>query len=562
MTTEKVHPTPCPVDQCDASVPRLSCSAVNSTTNQPCTLSFCEHCVETLYGETRESIKSKDRIYVTSKGSIIRHQHKPPLHWACPVCRDICVCKFCNDKTSDLPSSLSVSLSKISLTPDISRPNRLTFGQKSTPINPPELVPVTLLHSEEEIWVRLQIREFIYRFDEICAIEPRILATLQNVQCDWRVKRLAATLVWHCLLIISTSYYETGATSNKTIPKNIGLDHLAGGSHYAPHMAARIIEVWIEEEGLDDPMIHREERDAAFKMILQREGMSAKRWQDVGEMLAAAGFGDLPVPTFRDSKASTEDEWQEVSKVIQRFRRLKRQASPLTSLDELGMVQRLLEMLLFDVKVREQLNDSSKGLKEKELVLKNERKTYQQEDSRNKVKKNGLLSRVSQLRAVGKDTMRLEAEGELEQLEVTIRDSRADMEAKELAFMIAKQRAEKRLQCAGTDNTGNTYWLFSDLLAPPMERVGHSYGNSEAWWAHGVVVVGPGFTGGTEIAWWRLEGIENMVQLEKYLQQEMDGAHRKGEYAVEVSNLTKRLYNRTQYLRTMEWCVFGEGYFR
>ncbi|KAI9025815.1 hypothetical protein CLU79DRAFT_65179 [Phycomyces nitens] len=468
-------------------------------------------------------------------------------------------CRFCND--TDTPSSLSVSLSKISLTPDTSQPNRLTFGQKSAPINPPELVPVILLHSEEEIWVRLQIREFIYRFDEICAIEPRTLATLQNVQCDWRVKRLSATLVWDCLLIISQSHYEAGATTNKNIPKHIGLDHLAG-SQYAPHMAARIIEQWIEEEGLDDPMISQEDRYAAFKMTIQRKGMSSKRWQDIGEMLAAAGFDDLPVPTLRNSIASTEEEWKEVDKAIQQFRHLKRQGSQLTSVEELGMVQRLLEMLLFDVKVREQLNDSSKGLKEKEVFLKNERKTYQQEDSKNKIKKNTLLNRISQLRAVGKDSLKIEAEEELENLEVVMRDNRADMEAKELLFMIAKQRSEKRLQCAGKDNKGNTYWLFNDLLASPAKRTGHSHGNNEQWWAHGVVVVGPGFTGGSETSWWRLEGIENMVQLEKYLQQEIDGAHRKGEYALEISNLAKRLYNRTQYLRTMEWCVFGEGYFQ
>ncbi|KAI9025814.1 hypothetical protein CLU79DRAFT_65172 [Phycomyces nitens] len=92
MTVKKGHPIPCPVDHCNATIPRLECSAI-TTSNQPCVLSFCENCVERLYGETRESIEAKTKTYVTSKGSIIRHRHEAPLQWACPVCRDTCVCK-------------------------------------------------------------------------------------------------------------------------------------------------------------------------------------------------------------------------------------------------------------------------------------------------------------------------------------------------------------------------------------------------------------------------------------------------------------------------------------
>ncbi|KAI7864863.1 hypothetical protein BDF14DRAFT_1958413 [Spinellus fusiger] len=556
---QNVHPVPCSVDECDASIPRFQCSSIDPATGAKCPLSFCEDCLQRLYNETREKIEANNTLHVTSKGETIHHCQDTNLEWACPVCREICVCNFCRQHTPSTPSALSVSMSKISLVPGPST-TRLLSDQKTKLIDPPILTPIKLLYSEEEVWVRLQIREFIYRFDTLCALEKRNFVTLQNVQSDWRVKSFAAALVWQCLGIISTSHYEAGVYISKQIPIHIQLEHLAG-DFYAPHLAERIVQQWLWQESLDDPDISLEDRKSAFKIVLQRQGMSMEQWQDIGELLASVGFRTLPVPTLYNSDATTEKEWEKEITTIRQFRRLKRHNSPMTPLNELEMVQKLLEMLLLDTRVREQFNDS-KDMKEKDQQLKNERTEYLKEYTRNKIKKSALVSRISQLRSTGKDAPRLLSESELECLEVTMQDERATMEIKELVFMIAKQKTEKRLQPAGTDNNGNTYWFFNDMLKPSTECTGHTtYGNSETWWAYGVVILGPGFNGGTERTWWCLEGISNMLRLEKYLLHEKARTYSKSEYALNVSYLTRQIERRIQYLRCMEWAVFGEGYF-
>ncbi|CAO3663174.1 unnamed protein product [Rhizopus stolonifer] len=76
---------------------------------------------------------------------------------------------------------------------------------------PPKLSPISLI-TANKIWTRLAIREFLFRFGHLYQLDTTTLIPLQNVQGDWRMKRLGATLVWKCLVLLTTRSFDEQST--------------------------------------------------------------------------------------------------------------------------------------------------------------------------------------------------------------------------------------------------------------------------------------------------------------------------------------------------------------
>ncbi|KAG0167244.1 hypothetical protein DFQ28_005946 [Apophysomyces sp. BC1034] len=424
--------------------------------------------------------------------------------------------------------------------------NGLSFGKT---IEPPTLCPIDMKFSEEEIWIRLQIREFMFRFGEHFQFQPRIIASTQNVQGDWRMKRITAYVVWKALVILDASLYEMVPAEERPKSNLPGQSYLTRTNHL-PLMANYILNQWMEEKGLGDPELEENERRDAFFLVFCQEGMTARRWQDIAELLAAAECTDLPVPTIRNG-----DPENAIVEQIQKFRKQSRTSCSLTAADELRMIQMLLDVLLFDTTTRRKMLDSTKELKEREVALKKERKTYQMDYMAQKTQRNSLTIRVEQLTAVGKQDKKVIVEAELEALDVKIRDERLEIEKKEMDLIIAKLKTEMRLRTPCVDAKGNEYWFFNDLLT---SQLGHATDvrNNECYWSYGVIVIGPGFSGGTERRWWHIDGIQNMLQLEKWLMHDWTCNDK-----ITRDALIVQLTSRAQYLRLLENVVYGEGHF-
>ncbi|KAF7732341.1 hypothetical protein EC973_005237 [Apophysomyces ossiformis] len=424
--------------------------------------------------------------------------------------------------------------------------NRFPF-QKN--IEPPMLHSIEMKYSEEEMWTRLQIREFMFRFGEHFQFQPHIIASLQNVQGDWRMKRLSAYVVWKALVVLDASLYEMIPAEDRPKSELPGQSYLSKTNHL-PLMANYILNQWMEEKGLDDPELEENERRDAFFVVFCQEGMTAKRWQDIAELLAAAECTDLPVPTIRND----HQERTFVQKV-QSFRKLSRGACPLTTIDELRMIQMLLDILLFDQTVRQRLLDAAKEVKEKEALLSKERKVFKLDNMEKMSKRKSLAIRMEQLIAVGKHSQKVIVESELEALDIKIRDEKMEMDRKEMELISAKLKTELRLQRTCTDTKGNEYWFFNDLLT---SQLGHATDirNNECYWSYGVIVIGPGYHGGTERRWWHIDGIQSMLQLEKWMMHDWTPNDK-----TTRDILKTQLNGRVQYLRLLESAVYGEGYF-
>ncbi|GAN08623.1 hypothetical protein MAM1_0215c08138 [Mucor ambiguus] len=531
---------------CDISRPRIHCTALKQDSTEPCAYSFCDACVKKWANEDMEWIKSNDTDFVYRNGDTT--QHRPGLSgfkWACLVCRGLCKCRYCS-KQSVVPKK---------------KGSKLLFNMAPVkPIDPPELQQLEMLYSEEEIWIRLQIREFIFRFGELYGLDDRVLSNLQNVQGDWKIKKLGAYLVYHCLFIMSQSTEYDAPLSPLT-------------EETIPQKAKSILNGWFKEKKLTTYYLDNQSRNQALMDILTTEGMTCRRWQDVAELLALAEHEDIPIPTLpplKKPKLENEDDEEydvmdidqeeELLREIERYRKPVRNTALLPAQTELKLVCMLLELLLYHTQIRQSLSvpnhggSASRGVREMALELKKYIKEYNVEATQKKSKQYKLTTRINQLMAVrGKKEELKNAQIELDELETLIRDERIDLETKKIQLNVASAKSQKRMEPAGVDMLGNQYWIFNDLL----DHLNHAsdYRNSEQCWAYGIVIIGPGLIHSEEhdIQWWYIKGIENMKHLVKWIQQQTDEK--------DTGDLAKKIKERIDHLTALECVVYGEGFF-
>ncbi|KAI8374778.1 hypothetical protein BD560DRAFT_393207 [Blakeslea trispora] len=520
------HPSPCA--NCNRTIPRVQCTALREKSDTPCTFSFCTDCIKKTTGEDLDWINNNNANFVAATGRPIKHRSVLTNNkWACLICRGICPCEHCKNTAP-----------------------RLVFNTKTTSIlQPPELMPIDLIYSEEEIWIRLQIRELLFRFGDLYKFDYKYIASLQNAQGDWRLKRLGAYIVCHVLTILSTSthYDLTCLDTEDTIPQ----------------MAKRILNGWMTEKRLNQMYMDTQTRHQALIDVILQEGMSGKRWLEIAELLAAAQVENIPIPTSRDLVQKTkstddmdideEERIQEIELKLRRFQKSSRSLSLLSLKDELSLIHMLLELILFEQEAKQSLIAPNKT-KEIELEFKKRSKEFFAEDIKNKSRKNALKNRMTQLSCVRDKEEELgKVQVELDSLETYTRDERLKFETHKIEHDTYMAKAQRRTGPLGTDHLGNEYWLFSNMLSL---HHGNDLRNSEPHWAYGVIIIGPGFMQSNERKWWSLRGKQNLSSLADWLKQE-ERLHSNEA----LGSIANKVYQRIEYLTALEWVVYGDGYF-
>ncbi|KAI8091181.1 uncharacterized protein B0P05DRAFT_593971 [Gilbertella persicaria] len=486
----------------------VQCTGLKESSNKPCTHNFCIDCIKREAGEDLEWIKENKTDFFHTNGQIIRH-----------------------------------------------RVPRLSFNKKQIRVvQPPTLTAIDLIYSEQEIWTRLQIREFLFRFGDLYRFDHRFISPLQNVQGDWKIKRFGAYIVFQSLSILSSStHFELAFTNDQ---------------NSLPQMAKKIINDWIVEKKINKYFLDTKSRHQALLDSLLQEGMSGKRWLDIAELLAAAQVKDIPIPTSQDfvrrqkdendMDIDQDDEEEERIHAIElkyrRFQKSARSASLLSIEDELKLIYMLLEVLLFEHEIRQSLNTTIKP-KELDFEFKELSKDFLANDDKNKSRKNALTSRITQLGSVRNKQKELQqAQIELDLLETHIRDERLNFESKKIERDVNIAKSQKRMGLAGVDHLGNEYWMFSNIL-----DIHHANDlrNSETYWAYGAIVIGPGYEQqAQEKKWWFVKGKKDLTQLVDWLKQQ--GRPDQNESLI---SLASQLCRRVEHLTSLEWAVYGDGFF-
>ncbi|KAI9316104.1 hypothetical protein BX666DRAFT_1878675 [Dichotomocladium elegans] len=312
------------------------------------------------------------------------------------------------------------------------------------------------MYPEEEIWTRLQIREFAFRFGDHFELDSRTVASLQNLQGNWRIKRLSTSLAWKLVTSMEAGLIELPLLQR---------------------LGSTIVYQWMEERGLiNNKYLAEDAARIAFAEALDRDGLSVRQWQDLVGVLESAGFTNVPQPKERR----------------------------LGLADELVVVRMICDLLLYHNTLRKQwLADrgtSSKDLTSVEVKLKAVR-----------FKDNDASERLA-------------------------------IERQHVELVTLANKSARRLEAAGRDNKGNEYWLFNDLATSCGATDSR---NSEPFWGHGVIVIGPGMEEDSACRWWHVSEISDIIQLRRWLETEVRTAS--------IANLCASLTQRTQYLRSLEW---------
>lgn len=440
-----------------------------------------------------------------------------------------------------------------------------TSKKEEALIKPPDLTPIKLLYSEEEIWIRLQIREFIFRFGDIYGFDNRLLSSLQNVQGDWRIKKFGAYIVWQFLTIMhNTSNFEyLQEREEESIPS----------------LAKKILNDWIVDKKLNNLYYDREGKHSAMLDILISEGMTGQRWQAIAELLSKAEFKDIPVPTTRDIKqkercnesndeecdmmdVDEDKEREEFANHIKKYQKSKNR-NLISSEDEIKMINMLLELLLYDNQIRQNLlaagkNTMTKELRDEALEFKKYQKDWTQENLVNVSNRTSLSNRIHLLQATkGKEKELQKARSDLDTLETLIRDENQNLFRKKLELAIHTQKAEKRLQNLGCDMFGNEYWMFNDIMDHLNNAAG--FRNSEPYWAYGIIIIGRGYTNSDDKRWWSIHGKENLKLLSKWAAHE---SKKVNEHQEDMKRITNGINERIDYLVSLENVIYGEDFFQ
>lgn len=409
-----------------------------------------------------------------------------------------------------------------------------------------------------------------------------MLSGLQNVQGDWRIKKFGAYIVWQFLMILVK-------TTNYELPLHHSTEEMEEDQDVVG-LARKIMHSWIKDKKLDNVYIDRESKYQALLDVLQTEGMTPKRWQDIAELLALAEFKDIPIPTSRDIiKAQQEEEEKEVDngdrmdiddeeeeeqelfELNNKIRKYQKNASRSNNLisatDELIMINMLLELLLFDVQIRQSLvaagkNSTTKELRDEELEFKKYYKEWKEENAKHVINRTSLSSRIYQLEATkGKQAELQQARTDLDALETLIRDEQHNLAKKKLELTIHTLKQEKRVKSIGCDMLQNEYWIFNNILDHLNNAT--DYRNSEPYWAYGVVIIGPGFQSGgnNRRQWWYIKGKEDLKKLKDFIVNESKKEQEK-ENIEELKKIANGINYRIEYLVSLETCVYGEGFFK
>ncbi|ORY89976.1 hypothetical protein BCR43DRAFT_528300 [Syncephalastrum racemosum] len=524
----KVHPPTCRTTKCSSSSSRVACTVIDPETETPCQHSFCKRCLKKQYGETLEEILSSP----LDTNDPFTHRLGESYTWACPVCRSICQCSFC---VKDKPEDKLKATSRDKKDASKKKNGTLPFSKPSVEpvkVDPPELQKITLLHAEEELWKRIYIREFIYRFGNYCDISPRDAAHLQNVQGNWRNKRLFAALSVQILYKVAHGTGLQASWRKSQVHRNS-----SGQPCSAADVVRRIERRWLQECGLLDLGL---DADVNARALVDQLGggarLTASHWQDMAEVLVLAGCGDdLPIPTLhrhpiqdhsikiaqtedQDNPSENDDDEDDddsPADQVERFR--SRPKAPLSTHDELTVIAALCDLLLMDPKIRQASTEESKNIKARETALKKERRLLDLEETRSRRRRAHLANRLQADSAVAK--------AELRSLDEKMAADRYALETDQLALLVDIFKSEKRYGAAGCDARGNTYWLLNDLCHQTTHNEAR---NNEPFWAYGVIVIGPGFEGDTNHRWWSVQGVEDMDQLRRWLETTelvMCGAH-------------------------------------
>ncbi|KAI7852633.1 hypothetical protein BDC45DRAFT_607202 [Circinella umbellata] len=412
--------------------------------------------------------------------------------------------------------------------------NKLSFTklpqQEPTPltIEPPTLNPIALLYNQQDLWVRLQIREFVFRFGSYFDIDSRATASLQNVQGNWRIKRLGVNLTYQLLLSMEHGFIDIPSSSFHSTTNKQSLFY---GARTMQQLANKLIYDWMDNYDLNNS--HRWTKEAArieFIERLQRDGLNVHHWENLIELLS--------IVTGIASSTTTDNEEEEEDIIMEDVNnRMPEPEEIIHSLPtELKMLQMICDLLLLHNSLRRIWvhEEQSKEFKLQETELKFERKQLLQEQQLQK-----------------EDTKQSERQ--------------IQVEKKLIDTMIAQQKNTKRFSPAGQDMKGNEYWIFNDLIT-----YGNDARNSEPYWGHGVIIIGPGFISDdvdmdisqqeqeqeTKNKWWYISDVNDITQLRRYIIQQnrpSSTASTTNNNNNDIEHLLQQLNIRSQYLQSLEF---------
>ncbi|KAI8579119.1 hypothetical protein K450DRAFT_243981 [Umbelopsis ramanniana AG] len=380
-------------------------------------------------------------------------------------------------------------------------------------LQPPKLSNLELQFSEEVVWQRLQIREFVFRFENLLALTAEDRNLLQDAQGDWVTHRMLKKLVCSLMELIAHYGVENDTDQQKMAKQFLQDEHIASSRPY----------------------------------------LSLQHWQTISATLLAAGYEDTPV--FNDEEAIATSDAQQQMDWLPSFVTRSMQANgtgpmPIVkdALKELKTINLLSMCTLYTPCIRKDLLQGSVQLKDEEDALHALRRQTMSDEMHARTTKNTLLQQLAT--AEEQDAI----QQKIEDVDNKIDEQRHLLNRKEVDVYLLSRRTSKRLSSAGTDQHGNQYWLFGDL---------HHYQDDQDqdFWGRGVIIIGPGchvddeqpseeiskdghrspcvarLTTNNSKRWWYLSGIENIDMLVQWLNHHSEPKH-----------LIRQLSSRSRYL--------------
>ncbi|KAI9492624.1 hypothetical protein BDB00DRAFT_827421 [Zychaea mexicana] len=456
--------------------------------------------------------------------------------------------KVANDKLKFNKRSISTSVEK----------SRVFSFSKPQPIDPPKLSRISLLYSQEEVWIRLQIREFVFRFGDYFEIDTRAATSLQNVQGNWRVKRLAVNLTYRLLTHMEQGMIDVTLPPPSLSSSTTLRDSFLHGARTPQQIASRVIHRWMDHYGLTkNRYLEKEAARVAFVENLERDGLSVDNWADLIELLAL--LNGKPLPNNNNSDDDDDENDNQLPEPEQVVHSL---------FEELKMLQMVCDMLLMHNSLRRiwvHEDQPAKELRATEAEIKAERRRLDSQQQQQQREEEGK-SKITNNNTSNKD-----------------KAERLQIEKKYIDVMSAQQRNNKRFGPVGRDSKGNEYWIFNDLVT-----YGNDARNSEPYWGHGVIIIGPGLSSGSsslssdnassstpeqgqEQCWWYLKDVDDLNQLRRWIVQDRSSAAASSSSPLHSATTTTNINNnaadslvhqltlRTQYLRSLQWISQVQG---
>ncbi|KAI8065432.1 hypothetical protein BC940DRAFT_82429 [Gongronella butleri] len=393
-------------------------------------------------------------------------------------------------------------------------------------VRPPVFERMTMLYEDDEIWLRLQIREFVFRFASVLGMDERWLASMQNVQGDWRMRHLATRVVFRVLCVLQSGHVE---------PKAVQL------------AAQRVLHSWAADAGLQtgSSKLGKEKLVMLGEMI-DRKGMSHQRWQDVMDLVVANAKANQektkktmtkepsssPIPTQHDSDDDENDNGDEENqKEEQLDPLLLKLVQRLTDFDKLRLLQMVLELALCSDALRTDMVQAAKTVRVLEDDLKQEKKQFDMDDLRDKAQRNRWLEQLDQFRLLGMTDKVHQTQIDLDKVDADIVHRSLSMARQQRDVLVAHCRADPRLVPLITPWDNNQYWLFMDLtIAAAQPPSPQTLALQEPHWFQGVVVIGHDPCDlennkndqndakmDTDRAWMAIHGLPQLQQLDKWL---------------------------------------------